>query len=361
MNGPSPVSVELRRVEVIVEGIERLRAIDLSVLPGELFVVLGGAGAGKSTLLRTIAGLDPVSTGSLWIDGREITRVPVQRRQAALMFQSYRLWPHMSVRENVAFALHRSTLGRGERQARVERELAFVGLSEFARHLPWQLTPAQRQRVALARTLAAEAPVNLLDEPFSAQDAQRRERLLRVLRRRLQQSATTTLLTTQDRSEALRVADRIAILHQGVLQQVGSAIELYDTPCNRYVAEYMGSANLIDGEVEYAGEQALFRGHTGIVIPLFDHPLMRPRHGTAMFRPHDLHVVPPDAEPFGDQIRFNARVEQSEFLGDSIRYSIDIAGATVWMDQPRGIGTQLQVGDQIVVGLDPDHIRILEH
>ncbi|MCB1785304.1 MAG: ABC transporter ATP-binding protein [Chromatiaceae bacterium] len=360
MTHSQPASVELRGVDVVVNQREILRHIDLNVLPGELFVVLGGAGSGKSTLLRSIAGLDPVAAGSLWIDDQEITRSAANRRPIALMFQSYRLWPHMPVARNVGFALDRSGLGASDRRGRVTRELAFVGLSEFARHLPWQLNPSQRQRVALARTLAADARVILLDEPFSAQDAQRREHLLRVLRKRLQQSAATTLLTTQDRSEALRVADRIAVVHEGEIQQTGTPIELYDTPRNRYVAEYMGSANLIDGEIEFAGEQALFRAENGIVIPLFDHPLIRPRTGTAMFRPHDLHVVHPNAAPFGDQIRFSGRVEQTEFLGDSMRYSIEIAGKTVWMDRSRSSETLLNVGDQVVVGLDPARIRILE-
>lgn len=360
MTQQQPASLELHGLEVTLEQQEILRKIDLGILPGELFVLLGGAASGKSTLLRSIAGLDPATAGEIWIDDQEITRLPARQRGTALMFQSFPLWPHMSVAKNIAFALRRRGLPAAEVKKRVEEELAFVGLSEFQRHLPWQLSDSQRQRVALARTLIADARINLLDEPLSAQDAQLRGRLLRVLRKRQQQAGTTTLLTTQDRDEALRIADRIAVIHEGELQQIGSPMELYDMPHNRHVAEYMGSANLIDGEIEYAGDQPLFHADNGIIIPLFDQAVKRPRTGSAMFRPHDLHIVRRDEAPFGDQIRFTGRVEQIEFLGDIMRYGIDIAGRVLWMDLPRTADQMtLNIGDQLVVGLNPARIRIL--
>ena len=356
-----PASLELRDVDVTINRHQVLREIGLSVLPGELFVILGGAMAGKSALLRAVAGLDPVSKGEIWIDDREITRQAVNRRGTALMLQSFPLWDHMTVTKNVSFALRGQGLPAAEVRKRVADELALVGLGDFQRHFPAQLSSAQRQRVALIRTLINGARINLLDEPLSAQDSQLRARLLTALKKRQQQSAATTLLTTQDRDEALRVADRIALLHEGELQQVGTPMELYDSPRNRHVAEYMGSANLIDGEVEFAGDQPLFRTHNGFVIPLFDHPVKRARTGSAMFRPHDLRVVGSHEEPFGDQIRFPGRVDQIEFHGDRLRYCIDLAGETVWMDQERNddrLG--LNIGDQLVVGLDPARIRILE-
>jgi ABC-type Fe3+/spermidine/putrescine transport system ATPase subunit len=361
MKGERAASIELRAVEVIARRQEILRQISLSVLPGELFVLLGAAGSGKSALLRSIAGLDPVSSGEIWLNDRQITRTPARRRPVALMFQSFPLWPHMTVAGNVEFALRRVGMPRGARHARAGRELAFVGLAEFARHLPSQLSASRRQRAALARTLAADARVNLLDEPFSAQDAGLRERLLRGLRRRQQLDGVTTLLSTQDRVEAMRVADHMAIIHEGELQQVGTPMELYDAPCNRHVAACTGSVNLLDGAVEYAGDQPLFHTHNGMVIPLFDHPLKRARTGAAMFRPQDLHIIRKDEAPFGDQIRFTGHIEQTEFLGDRRRYGIDLFGTTLWLELPHADDRPaLQIGESVVVGLDPTRVRILE-
>jgi iron(III) transport system ATP-binding protein len=362
MTSNAPSSLELRNIDVSINQCEVLRRIAFDILPGELFVILGGSGAGKSTLLRAIAGLDAVASGEIWLDDEDITRRPANRRRIALMLQDYPLWPHMTVAANLAFGMKQHRLRRAERRARVQRGLELVGLSDFHRHLPWQLSPGQRQRAVLARTLLAGARVDLLDEPFSAQDTQRRERLLRVLRRLQQQTGKTTVLATEDRFEALRVADRIAVIHEGELQQVGTPVELYDTPRNRHVAAYLGSANLIDGEIEYAGDQAMFHAHNGVVIPLFDHAVRRARTGCAMFRPHDLRIVSHTEEPFGDLIRFSGRVEQTEFLGDSVRYSIDLAGWVVWMDLPRATGQPaLHIGDKLVIGLDPARIRILEN
>ena len=361
MSNIEPASLELRKVSTAINQHEVLHDVDLSILPGELFVVLGGAGSGKSSLLRSIAGLDPLGSGEVWIDDRNISRTAAGKRQIAMRLHSFPLWPNLNVGDNVAFALRGRHLKRGEVHERVASELRFVGLHDFARHMPAQLSPSQRQRIALARTLAADGRLCLLDEPFSVQDAQLRERLLSVLHRRQQQVGFTALLTTQDRHEALRVADRIAVLHNGELQQVGTPIELYDMPLTRHVAEYMGSANLIDGEIELAGEQAMFRGENGIVIPLFDQAAKRSRTGTAMFRPHDLRVVGSDEEPFGDQIRFNGRVEQIEFLGDTQRYCIDLSGHIVWLDvQRQSTRPTLNIGDQVILGIDPAHIRILE-
>ena len=352
----NPASLELRAATVAVAREAVLHGIDLHVLPGELFVLLGATDSGKTGLLRAIAGLDRLSDGEIRVDGQVISRMPARRRDIALMLQSFPLWPHMDVAGNVAFALRGRRLGRRAVRERVTRELA------FARHLPSQLTPGQRQRVALARTLAAEGHLCLLDEPFSAQPPQLGDQLRRLLRRRQQQAGFTTLLATPDPDHALRTADRIAVLHNGELQQVGTPQELYDAPETRQAAVLTGAVNLIDGEIELAGDQAMFHGKNGIVIPLFDHALRRPRTGTAMFRPHSLHFVSGEQAPIGDEIRLSGRIEEIEFMGNNLRYLIDLAGTTARMDVCReGDQALLHVGDQVVLGLDPAQIRILEH
>ena len=360
MSKPEPCSLDLHDVDVTLDEREVLRKISLNVLPGELLAVLGGARSGKSTLLRTIAGLDSTAAGEIWIGSTEISGTPAERRPVAILLQSYPLWPQMTVAANIAFALRRQHLTRAQVRERVQHELELVGLRDFSRHRPWQLSASQQQRAALARTLAGGARIDLLDEPFSMQDARLRERLLRLLKHRQQQHGTTTLFTTQDHREALRFADRIALVDHGELQQIGTPADLYDQPHNRCVAEYLGDSNLLDGEIEYVGEQPLFRTASGIVFPLFDHAVRRTRTGTAMFRPHDLHVVGDEDELFADLIRFSGRIEQIEFLGATLRYGIDLGETTVWMDQPRHATMSLQIGDPITVGLEPARIRILE-
>ncbi|MCB1788936.1 MAG: ABC transporter ATP-binding protein [Gammaproteobacteria bacterium] len=361
MNAPHPASLELRGVHASIEREEVLHGIDIDVLPGELCFVLGAGGAGKSALLRCIAGIDTLTAGHVCIDGRNLGGVAAHRRNIALLPQSYPLWPNRNVAENVAFAPRQHGLLRGAVIDRVEAELGFVGLQEFADHLPAQLTAAQRQRVALARTLAADSPICLLDEPFGEQPARLRERLLQLLRRRQQHGGQTMLLATRDGDCALRFADRIVLLHNGELQQAGAPVELYDNPANRFVAEYFGNVNLIDGEIELVGEQAMFRGRNGIVIPLFDDAPVRPREATAMFRPYDLRIVGGKRVPTAGQIRLSGRIELIEFLGTDLRYGVDLAGTLVWMDGARRDNEPLlNVGDRVALALEPTHIRILE-
>lgn len=361
MTATTPASLELRGVDVTINREAVLNAINLDVLPGELLIVLGGSAAGKSALLRCIAGVDTLAAGSIRIDERDISRLAPQRRNIALLPQSYPLWPNQRIADNVAFGLRQRGLRRGEIIDRVEQELRHVGLLDFAEHLPRQLTPGQRQRAALARTLAPDSRICLLDEPFCAQDALMRRRLADLLRQRQQQAGRTMLISTQDAREALRIGDRIALLREGRLQQVGAAAELYDQPANRYVAEYLGDANLIDGEIEIHGGQAMFRSCNGIFIPLFDHALKRPRKATAMFRPRELRIVGGKRVPAGGELRLSGRVEQFEFLGNDMRYGIDLAGTSVMMDVARRDDEpSLNIGDRVAIALDPSRIRILE-
>lgn len=361
MTDIAPASLEVRKLNVQLGHQEIVRKIDLRVMPGELFVVLGAAASGKSALLRAIAGLDPIAGGEIWIDEREVSRRRTQQRGTVLMQPGFPLWPHFTVLRNVTFALRHQGVRRRERIERAREMLATVGLTDFERHLPGQLSASQRQRVALARTLASEAQITLLDEPFSAQGLALRDRLSILLLRRHKRQALTTLLATEDPKLALRVADRIAVLNNGELEQVGTARELYDTPVSRHVATLLGRANLIEGEIEHAGDQPLFRADNGIVIPLFDRRLKRARQGWAMFRPHDLLLIDPDDEPFGDTIRMSGRVTQTEFRGGSIRYMIELSGQTVWMDLARDHGqTGPETGDALLIGVDPARVRILE-
>ncbi len=357
MNTREPASLDLRRLGVTIDDQQCLRDVELSVLPGELLFVVGRQGAGKSSLLHAIAGLGGAVSGEVWVDAREISALPPAAREVALLSQDFPLWPHLDVGRNIAFALHDARTA--ETRQRVAQALDAMGLADFGRHLPAQLTPSQRQRVALARTLCADTRLLLLDEPLSQQETCLRERLMHGLKRRLQQAGITALISSDDPREALRFADRIALLHEGELLQTGSPRELYDTPANRRVAEFFGNVNLIDGEIEYAGEQPLFRADNGVVFPVFERATRRPRMGSAMFRPHQLHIMAESDAPFGDRIRLSGRVEYREFHGDTIRYGVAVSGETLCIDLPSDHADDLEIGDPVVLGIDPAQVRIL--
>ena len=250
-----PVKVEVRDVNLAFGSNVVLRDIDMAVEPGEFFALLGPSGCGKSTLLRLIAGFNRAQRGAVLIDGEDVTGVPPWKRNVGMVFQSYALWPHMSVGENVAFGLEERRLPRAIVREKVGRALALVGLSELAARRPGQLSGGQQQRVALARTLAIEPRVLLLDEPLSNLDAKLRHHMRRELLAMQRQLAITTIFVTHDQEEAMTTADRIAVMHQGVIQQVGTPTGLYDDPANRFVAEFVGTINLLPGDASAGGSR----------------------------------------------------------------------------------------------------------
>jgi sulfate transport system ATP-binding protein len=221
--------------------------VDFEVPAGSLTALLGPSGSGKSTLLRAIAGLDQPDSGTITINGRDVTRVPPQRRDIGFVFQHYAAFKHMTVRDNVAFGLKIRKRPKAEVADKVDNLLKIVGLSGFQGRYPNQLSGGQRQRMALARALAVDPQVLLLDEPFGALDAKVREDLRAWLRRLHDEVHVTTVLVTHDQAEALDVADRIAVLRDGRIEQVGSPTDVYDTPANAFVMSFLGAVSSLNG------------------------------------------------------------------------------------------------------------------
>src|ERR1700744_3324954 len=220
---------------------------DFVVPSGSLTALLGPSGSGKSTLLRSIAGLDQPDSGTITIKGRDVTRVPPQRRGIGFVFQHYAAFKHLNVRDNVAYGPKIRKLPRAETKAKVNNLLEVVGLSGFQNRYPNQLSGGQRQRMALARALAVDPHVLLLDEPFGALDAKVREDLRAWLRRLHDEVHVTTVLVTHDQAEALDVADRIAVLNKGRIEQVGSPTQVYDSPVNAFVMSFLGAVSVLNG------------------------------------------------------------------------------------------------------------------
>jgi len=230
-----------------------LKQVDLEVREGEFFSLLGPSGCGKTTLLNIIAGFLEPSTGEVLIGGREVTDLPPYKRDIGMVFQNYALFPHLSVFENVAYGLKIRKLPKAEIRKRVEESLASVRLEEFAKRMPHQLSGGQQQRVAIARALAIQPRVLLLDEPLSNLDAKLRKEMQTELRSLQQSVGITTVLVTHDQEEALTLSDRIGILGNGELQQLGSPMEVYRRPANRFVAEFIGQVNLFEARKAPSG------------------------------------------------------------------------------------------------------------
>ncbi len=228
---------------------EALHDVSLEVPEGSLTALLGPSGSGKSTLLRIVAGLEAPDSGAVLIDGADVTAARPQDRGIGFVFQHYAAFTHMTVRENVAFGLRIRKLPKAEITARVDELLALVGLAAWASQRPHQLSGGQRQRMALARALAVQPRVLLLDEPFGALDATVRAELRAWLRRLHDEQGVTTVLVTHDQEEAMEVADRIAVMHAGRIEQVGSPREVYDAPANEFVMGFLGPVSTVAGKL----------------------------------------------------------------------------------------------------------------
>jgi thiamine transport system ATP-binding protein len=253
MGGPAAQPLlRLEDVGVAYDGRPAVAGVDLALPRGEVLAVLGPSGCGKSTLLRAVAGLEPLASGRVVLDGRDLAGVPTHRRGTALMFQDGQLFGHLTVAQNVGYPLRlrrpgRSRPGRGEVAARVADLLALVGLEEYAERLPATLSGGERQRVALARALAVDPALLLLDEPLSALDAGLRERLAGDLRRILRASGTTAVMVTHDHEEAFAVADRLAVLRDGHLVQQGPIADVWAAPADAATALFLGYARVLGG------------------------------------------------------------------------------------------------------------------
>ncbi len=226
-----------------------LDAISLDVEPGELFFLLGPSGCGKSTLLRLIAGLLAPTSGRIRFDDRDVTSLGTEQRNAVMCFQSYALWPHLTVRENVRFGLDVRGLGRAEQQRRVDEVLQLVQMAAYAARKPNELSGGQQQRVALARALVVTPDCLLLDEPLSNLDARLRLEMRGEIRRICKDTGVTTIYVTHEQKEALSIADRVAILDRGQIQQIGAPREVYLRPASRFVAGFIGETNLLSARV----------------------------------------------------------------------------------------------------------------
>jgi putative spermidine/putrescine transport system ATP-binding protein len=343
----SGATVDLRNLSRSFGATRALDGLTLRLAPGELVALLGPSGCGKTTALRIVAGFETADSGTVEVDGKDVSPVPAAKRDMGMVFQSYSLFPNMSALDNVSFGLRMRRLRSAERQRRAAGLLDMVGLAAQAKQYPHQLSGGQQQRVALARALAIEPRVLLLDEPLSALDAKVRLQLREQIRSLQQRLGTTTLFVTHDQEEALSMADRVGVMRDGRLEQIATPDELYDRPATPFVAEFVGIMNRIPaGLLELLGAPALAADLT---------PRMeRPAAGVdILVRPEGLRIT---ASPAGNGI-----VVGRTFLGQLTRVSVRLSGdVVVQVDQQSTEAAGIALGDPVDVSLAGAPVMVAE-
>ncbi len=341
------------RLEHITKRFGRTVAVDdvsLDVAEGSFTTLLGPSGCGKTTLLRVVAGFYQPDAGDVFLGDARVTAVPPHRRNTAMVFQEYALFPHMTVEENVGYGLRLRRVAGAEAARRVTQVLALVGLVGQDRQFPHQLSGGQQQRVALARALVVEPEVLLLDEPLSNLDAKLRVRVRTEIRLLQQQLGKTAVYVTHDQEEALAISDRIAVMEGGRIQQIGTPLEIYHHPANRFVADFVGLANFVEGE--RIGPGQVRAGAITFAVP---DGTAAPGPVTLVLRPEALRLH--RTRPVGEENVLPGRVRTASFLGTLARYWIDAEGLSWIVDVPApGEGL---LGGEVFVQVPRERIHLL--
>ena len=331
--------------------------IDLEIAPGELVALLGPSGCGKTTLLRIVAGLIAQTGGSIRMGGEPVDRLPPNERGAGIVFQNYALFPHMTVERNVGYGLRARGVPTAEVERRVSEMLGLVRMDAYAHRYPRELSGGQQQRVALARTLAVRPRVLLLDEPFAALDKNLRLDMQIEIRRIQRELGITTLIVTHDQEEAMSMADRIAVMNAGALEQFDAPEALYDRPATLFVAGFVGTANLIEGRLAGATGSFVFNdeAQTGRVELVRVGPCSRPGAVVFAARPEHLELIPRPAAGTGTSEGIPARIEMVLPLGPSLVYELSREGAPgMKVVVPRSHeGCRMRVGDAVIARVRP--------
>ena len=318
---PSPVAIELIEVTKQYGSAVALDHVSMRIEAGEFFCLLGPSGCGKTTTLNLIGGFIPLSAGELRIEDERVNDLPPHKRNVNTVFQAYALFPHMTVAENVAFGLKMEGLGSSERTSRVDEHLELVGLSGLGRRYPAQLSGGQQQRVALARALVKRPAVLLLDEPLGALDLKLRRQMQLELSRIHRQVGTTFVFVTHDQEEALSMASRIAVMSGGHVVQVGTPREIYHRPVDRFVADFIGESNFLEGRVD--GEAFVLPSGTRLAIA----PGAAPGPASLMVRPEVLEVTGPHESRSGCLLP--GRVVGTSFMGNHTRITLETAAGAL--------------------------------
>jgi spermidine/putrescine transport system ATP-binding protein len=354
-------AIELRHATKRYGDVAALDDVSMDIEPGEFFCLLGPSGCGKTTTLNLIGGFIPMTSGELRIEGRTVNDLPPHKRNVNTVFQNYALFPHMTVAQNVAFGLRMERLPASEVAHRTGEYLELVGLGGFTRRLPSELSGGQQQRVALARALAKRPAVLLLDEPLGALDLKLRKQMQTELSRIHRQVRTTFVFVTHDQEEALSMATRIAIMSGGEIVQIGTPLEVYDHPVNRFVADFVGETNFLSGTVSPGNGRHFFDLTGGGRIAAPTGSTAGP--ATLMVRPESL-TLRPLGEPAAD-LGITGRIVNIAFLGNQTRITLATAAGDIVAVRPHGTSIQSthvenELGEEVCVWWPADDAALIE-
>jgi putative spermidine/putrescine transport system ATP-binding protein len=350
---------EFLRIEKLVKAFGNnppvVKSVDLGINKGEFVSLLGPSGCGKTTILRMVAGFEQPNSGTIAVEGRDLTALPPNQRKVGMVFQAYALFPNMNVADNIGFGLKIAGTPRPQRDARVEEMLKLIGLSGFGKRFPFELSGGQQQRVALARALAPNPRMLLLDEPLSALDAKIRVSLREQIRQIQRDLGITTIFVTHDQEEALSISDRIVVMNAGNVEQFGTPFEIYNRPATKFVATFVGQLNTLNATVADAAARTVTIGGTTVTIPALP---ASTRNGEAIAL-----TMRPEAVSLGADrdIQLDGKVAEVAFLGSVIRVKVDLGGNAISLDTfndqrtpPPAHGTQVRLGiassDVLVLG-----------
>ncbi len=340
--------------------VQALSGVSLDIMEGELFFLLGASGCGKTTLLRCIAGLEEPTGGAIHFGERDVTQVPAFKREAAMVFQSYALWPHMTVGQNVAFGLEERKVPKSEIKQRVDEALKMVHLDGYAEREVDQMSGGQQQRVALARALVVKPQCLLLDEPLSNLDAQLRLEMRSEIRRIVKENGLTAVYVTHDQEEALAMADRMAVLDKGEICQLGTPEEIYRTPRSAHVASFIGETNLIGGTVSHTEDNSMtVETPLGTIVGIRSDEAWVPQLGS----PAKVSIRP-EALSFGSTglLNLKAVIETRVYLGSEARYVVTMAdGSTIQLSEHNPGMQTASEGDEVTIMASQENVLILEN
>ncbi len=351
------------KVPVHLEGVTKrfgdlvaVNRLTLTIAAGKITTLLGPSGCGKTTTLRMLAGFYVPEEGEVYIGDERVTDLPPYKRPTRTVFQNYALFPHMTVFENIAFGLRIKKLPKDEIREKVEAVMELVGLTGLGERAPGQLSGGQQQRVALARALVLQPKVLLLDEPLSNLDAKLRVQMRDEIRSLQQRVGITTIYVTHDQAEAMSISDEVAIMHDGRLQQVGPPQEIYLRPATTFVADFIGRANFIDGQVLDVNDEAVtlkFFDFTS-TIPQNDYAVQAGDDAILIIRPEAIHLM-----ESGDG--FPGKVERATYLGSSVEYVVNVAGQSIAAVDYESYRRRIfHEGEDVVIRFDRDGFHLLK-